>query len=140
MKSSINSIGGGKPMLYLRFVRQFRKECSNKWKITTETSQTCPEDVILDMFIFTDKCIADLRDIFEEIYERDTEQRKGIFNDLGRIVGCCPYLLTLINRPVVVDDLEGLQFEGIEFGPSQTDTVIPEYILYKLHIEKEDFQ
>ena len=48
MKSSINSIGGGKPMLYLRFVRQFRKECSNKWKITTETAQTCPEDVILD--------------------------------------------------------------------------------------------
>ena len=74
--------GGGEPTLYPEFIRQFRKVCGSRWRITVETALTCPEDVILDMVPVIDKWIVDVKDLSEEIYERYTGKRNDIRSKL----------------------------------------------------------
>ena len=74
--------GGGEPTLYPEFIRQFRKVCGSRWRITVETALTCTEDVILDMVPVIDKWIVDVKDLSEEIYERYTGKRNDIRSKL----------------------------------------------------------
>ena len=78
--------GGGEPPLYPEFIRQFRKECGSRWRITVETALTCPEDVILDMVPVIDKWIVDVKDLSEEIYERYTGRRNDIRSKLKKLL------------------------------------------------------
>ena len=78
--------GGGEPTLYPEFIRQFRKECGSRWRITVETALTCPEDVILDMVPVIDKWIVDVKDLSEEIYERYTGRRNDIRSKLKKLL------------------------------------------------------
>ena len=74
--------GGGEPTLYPEFIRQFRKVCGSRWRITVESALTCTEDVILDMVPVIDKWIVDVKDLSEEIYERYTGKRNDIRSKL----------------------------------------------------------
>ena len=78
--------GGGEPTLYPEFIRQFRKVCGSRWRITVETALTCPEDVILDMVPVIDKWIVDVKDLSEEIYERYTGKRNDIRSKLKKLL------------------------------------------------------
>ena len=78
--------GGGEPTLYPEFIRQFRKVCGSRWRITVETALTCPEDVILDMVPVIDKWIVDVKDLSEEIYERYTGRRNDIRSKLKKLL------------------------------------------------------
>lgn len=70
--------GGGEPTLYPEFIRQFRKVCGNRWRITVETALTCTEDVITEMALSVDRWIVDVKDLSEEIYEGYTGKRNDI--------------------------------------------------------------
>ena len=78
--------GGGEPTLYPEFIRQFRKVCGSRWRITVETALTCPEDVILDMVPVIDKWIVDVKDLSDEIYERYTGRRNDIRSKLKKLL------------------------------------------------------
>ena len=74
--------GGGEPTLYPEFIRQFRKVCGSRWRITVETALTCTEDVIPEMARSVDRWIVDVKDLSEEIYEEYTEKRNDIRSKL----------------------------------------------------------
>ena len=74
--------GGGEPTLYPEFIRQFRKVCGNRWRITVETALTCTEDVIPEMARSVDRWIVDVKDLSEEIYEEYTGKRNDIRSKL----------------------------------------------------------
>ena len=75
--------GGGEPTLYPEFIRQFRKVCGSRWRITVETALTCTEDVIPEMVRSVDRWIVDVKDLSEEIYEEYTGKRNDIRSKLG---------------------------------------------------------
>ena len=75
--------GGGEPTLYPEFIRQFRKVCGSRWRITVETALTCTEDVIPEMARSVDRWIVDVKDLSEEIYEEYTGKRNDIRSKLG---------------------------------------------------------
>lgn len=74
--------GGGEPTLYPEFIRQFRKVCGSRWRITVETALTCTEDVIPEMVRSVDRWIVDVKDLSEEIYEEYTGKRNDIRSKL----------------------------------------------------------
>ena len=74
--------GGGEPTLYPEFIRQFRKVCGSRWRITVETALTCIEDVIPEMARSVDRWIVDVKDLSEEIYEEYTRKRNDIRSKL----------------------------------------------------------
>ena len=74
--------GGGEPTLYPEFIRQFRKVCGSRWRITVETALTCTEDVIPEMARSVDSWIVDVKDLSEEIYEEYTGKRNDIRSKL----------------------------------------------------------
>ena len=74
--------GGGEPTLYPEFIRQFRKVCGSRWRITVETALTCTEDVIPEMARSVDRWIVDVKDLSEEIYEEYTRKRNDIRSKL----------------------------------------------------------
>ena len=74
--------GGGEPTLYPEFIRQFRKVCGSRWRITVETALTCTEDVIPEMARSVDRWIVDVKDLSEEIYEEYTGKRNDIRSKL----------------------------------------------------------
>ena len=74
--------GGGEPTLYPEFIRQFRKVCGSRWRITVETALTCTEDVIPEMARSIDRWIVDVKDLSEEIYEEYTRKRNDIRSKL----------------------------------------------------------
>ena len=74
--------GGGEPTLYPEFIRQFRKVCGSRWRITVETALTCTEDVIPEMARSVDRWIVDVKDLSEEIYEEYTGKRNNIRSKL----------------------------------------------------------
>lgn len=74
--------GGGEPTLYPEFIRQFRKVCGSRWRITVETALTCTEDVIPEMARSVDRWIVDVKDLSEEIYEEYTRKRNDIHSKL----------------------------------------------------------
>ena len=74
--------GRGEPTLYPGFIRQFRKVCGSRWRITVETALTCTEDVIPEMARSVDRWIVDVKDLSEEIYEEYTGKRNDIRSKL----------------------------------------------------------
>lgn len=74
--------GGGEPTLYPEFIRQFRKVCGSRWRITVETALTCTEDVIPEMARSVDRWIVDVKDLSKEIYEGYTGKRNDIRSKL----------------------------------------------------------
>ena len=74
--------GGGESTLYPEFIRQFRKVCGSRWRITVETALTCTEDVIPEMARSVDRWIVDVKDLSEEIYEEYTGKRNDIRSKL----------------------------------------------------------
>ena len=78
--------GGGEPTLYPEFIRQFRKVCGSRWRITVETALTCPEDVIPEMARSVDRWIVDVKDLSEEIYEEYTGKRNDIRSKLRALL------------------------------------------------------
>ena len=74
--------GGGEPTLYPEFIRQFRKACGSRWRLTVESALTCTEEVIPEMVRSVDRWIVDVKDLSEEIYEGYTGKRNDIRSKL----------------------------------------------------------
>ena len=74
--------GGGEPTLYPEFIRQFRRVCGDRWRITVESALTCTEEVIPEMARSVDRWIVDVKDLSEEIYEEYTGKRNDIRSKL----------------------------------------------------------
>ena len=63
---------GGEPALYTLFIKEFRKICGNKWKITVQTSACCSCGDIKCLSDVADLLIVDIKSTSSGIYEEYT--------------------------------------------------------------------
>ena len=82
--------GGGEPMLYPKFIEEFRAICGEKWKITVETSlYGAAYNMIERLAGVIDQRIVDVKSLDIFIYERYTgrpshiEQSLACFTTIG---------------------------------------------------------
>lgn len=64
--------GGGEPLLRTDFISEFRKLCSDAWKITAETSLAVPRSSVEAASEIIDYFIVDIKDTNPSIYKAYT--------------------------------------------------------------------
>lgn len=66
------TFGGGEPLLWHGFIREFRKVCGPDWKINLETSLNVPREALEDVVPVVDSYIIDIKDMDPAIYSSYT--------------------------------------------------------------------
>lgn len=81
------AFGGGEPLLYPEFIKNFRNVCGNAWKIWVETSLNVPWENIEGSVGAIDKYIIDCKDTNSDIYKKYTgKDNKIMLENLKRLI------------------------------------------------------
>ena len=62
------TFGGGEPLLYADFIREFRQCCGDDWNITVETSLNVPLERVQRVLPSVDNFIVDIKDLDPQRY------------------------------------------------------------------------
>ncbi|MBQ3597647.1 MAG: radical SAM protein [Clostridia bacterium] len=62
------TFGGGEPLLYADFLKEFRQECGNEWHLCAETSLNVPAENVIKAAECIDVFYVDCKDTNPEIY------------------------------------------------------------------------
>ena len=62
------TFGGGEPLLYSSFIREFRTLCGAYWNLSVETSLNVPEDNVAQLIPVLNHWIIDIKDTDPDIY------------------------------------------------------------------------
>lgn len=62
------TFGGGEPLLYADFIREFRALCGDRWHICAETSLNVPLDAVKTAASVIDEFFVDIKDMDPDIY------------------------------------------------------------------------
>lgn len=74
--------GGGEPTLYPDFIKEFKKLCGERWKITLETCLRCSYDTIKNLSGIVDHWIVDVKSMNPFIYQEYTGVKSGVLQQL----------------------------------------------------------
>ncbi len=66
------TFGGGEPLLYAAFLREFRGLCGDEWHLCAETSLAVPRELVVIAAGCIDHFYVDCKDTNPEIYRRYT--------------------------------------------------------------------
>ena len=66
------TFGGGEPLLYADFIREFRAICPPEWKITAETSLFVPRNYLAAVTDAVDLFVVDCKDMNDDTYRNYT--------------------------------------------------------------------
>ena len=66
------TFGGGEPLLYADFIREFRAICPPAWKITAETSLFVPRNYLAAVTDAVDLFVVDCKDMNGDTYRKYT--------------------------------------------------------------------
>jgi pyruvate formate lyase activating enzyme len=81
------TFGGGEPLLYPDFIKEFREFCGDQWNITLETSLNIPLENMKMVFSDVNYYIVDIKDMNNAIYKQYTGKDNFlIINNLKWIV------------------------------------------------------
>ena len=96
------TFGGGEPLLYAEFIREFINKANNNWNYWIETSLKVPYENIELIKDRIDKFIIDIKSINNSIYRSYTDMDNGVviynlkrlINDVGadRIIVRVPFI------------------------------------------------
>lgn len=81
------TFGGGEPLLWAAFIKEFRSICNPDWKINVETSLNVPSENLESIAGDVDMFIIDIKDMDSDIYRSYT----GIGNE--RVLDSLKYLV-----------------------------------------------
>ena len=73
--------GGGEPLKYVDFIKDFKALCPETWKILIETSLNVPQDNLISVAGVVDAYIIDIKDMNPGIYHAYTGQDNAIVRD-----------------------------------------------------------
>lgn len=81
------TFGGGEPLLYPAFLKEFRHLCGPHWRLCAETSLSVPWESVEMAAEVVDEFIVDCKDTDGDIYRRYTGQsNEGMLENLARLV------------------------------------------------------
>ncbi|MBQ5837561.1 MAG: radical SAM protein [Clostridia bacterium] len=66
------TFGGGEPLLYVGFIKEFRALCGDKWHLCAETSLNVSSDAVRLASSVIDHFYVDIKDMNPEIYQSYT--------------------------------------------------------------------
>lgn len=93
--------GGGESTLYPDFIEEFKDLCSDKWKITLETSLHCPSDVIQRLSKVVDYWFVDIKTLNPNIYKLYTGIPSEIYQHLVALKQYVPNEKITIKVPII---------------------------------------
>lgn len=64
------TFGGGEPLLYSSFIREFKEICGTDWRLSVETSLNIPQKNIEEIASVIDEYFIDIKDMNVNIYEQ----------------------------------------------------------------------
>ena len=64
------TFGGGEPLLYAEFIREFRELCGGAWHLTAETCLNVPAENVEIAAACVDEFLVDVKDMNPDIYRR----------------------------------------------------------------------
>lgn len=86
------TFGGGEPLLYPEFLKEFRFHCGENWHLCAETSLNVPKENVFIASQCIDYFYVDCKDMNDLIYEKyTTKSNKQMIENLK-------YLLTLVGN------------------------------------------
>lgn len=97
--------GGGEPLKYVDFIKDFKALCPETWKISVETSLNVPQDDLIAVADVVDAYIIDIKDMNPSIY----------------------YAYTGTDNTVVIDNLKLLAENGRANKATIRTPLIPNY-------------
>lgn len=81
------TFGGGEPLLYYEFIKEFKSMCNNEWNISVETSLNVPSQNVYESLDVIDEYIIDIKDMDFEIYKSYTgKNNDNVLNNLKILV------------------------------------------------------
>lgn len=93
--------GGGEPTLYPSFIKEFKKLCEDRWKITLETCLRCSYNTIAELNDVVDHWIVDVKSLNPYIYESYTGKISGVQQHLSSLKKLVPIDKVTIKVPVI---------------------------------------
>lgn len=81
------TFGGGEPLLYADFIKEFRNICGNEWHLCAETSLNVPRENLLAAAECIDMFYVDCKDTNPEIYSRYTgKDNRNMLENLQALI------------------------------------------------------
>lgn len=81
------TFGGGEPLLYADFIKEFRNICGNSWHLCAETSLNVPEENVITAAECIDMFYVDCKDTDPDIYLRYTgRDNRNMLENLRRLL------------------------------------------------------
>lgn len=81
------TFGGGEPLLYADFIKEFRSICGNEWHLCAETSLNVPAENVKLAAECIDMFYVDCKDTNHEIYSRYTgKDNRNMLENLKMLV------------------------------------------------------
>lgn len=96
------TFGGGEPLLYPDFIRQFREACGDAWHICVETSLAVPWENIAKIAEIVDVFYIDCKDTDPEIYRAYTGSDNSLMlGNLEKLLQCVPAEKIIVRIPLI---------------------------------------
>lgn len=98
------TFGGGEPLLYSDFLREFRALCGPEWHLCAETSLAISPEAVAVAASVIDLFFVDCKDLSPEIYQRYTGQRNDLMKDnLKRLLSLVSPERIVVRLPLIPD-------------------------------------
>ena len=98
------TFGGGEPLLYPEFLRQFRECCGRDWRLSIETSLSVSEEAVRIAAEVIDEFIIDCKDTDPEIYRAYTgKENDAMMRNLSVLLSLVPPDRVLLRLPLIPD-------------------------------------
>lgn len=118
------TFGGGEPLLYSRFIAEFRELCGEKWQLCAETSLNVPQESVAIAAKVIDRFYVDIKDTDPNVYrsytgktnEKPLENLKYLLSEIGneRITLRVPLIKGFNNQSHREKSVELLQEMGVK--------------------------
>ncbi|MBQ7936228.1 MAG: radical SAM protein [Clostridia bacterium] len=98
------TFGGGEPLLYANFLKQFRQICGDEWHLSAETSLAVPWENVQTATQCINSFIIDIKDTDPDIYHRYTGKENHLMmNNLEKLTKIIPPERITVRLPLIPD-------------------------------------
>lgn len=98
------TFGGGEPLLYPDFIKEFRALCGNRWRICAETSLNVPRESVVAASECVDEFFVDIKDTNPDIYKSYTGKDNGVaLENLSLLLSLVPNDRITVRVPLIKD-------------------------------------
>lgn len=96
------TFGGGEPLLYADFLREFRTLCGRDWHLSVETSLAVDAAAVDTAASVIDEFIVDCKDTNPDIYRRYTgRENREMLSNLERLLSLVSPARVLVRIPLI---------------------------------------